>query len=278
MGHGHWVCRGFGIYLGEMFDAARGPAVAEGRRMIRASLFAVVAASSLLSACAASEPTDELGEETAADGEEGKGDAAGAFTFYNLIADNRACSFNSPSGCGTGFFVSRANRSTTQCGRGPAQSQCKVTSIDWSGTALPPSVAQSYEDGLQQSEPLLVKGTVVPAPDDRGLTFAVTEVWRASTAEFVPGVFTIVRDNGIRCVRAPCPSLTERRLNSNLSAQITGLDFDGVDATQEEIDLAREQLYGPDGLVVVGYRDYDSLGGKVRTVNRFFTKAPVPLH
>lgn len=245
---------------------------------MRASLFVALAASALIPACAADEPVDELGEETAADGEEGKGDAAGAFTFYNLIADTRACSFNAPGDCGQGFFLSRANRSTTQCGRGPAQSQCKITSIDWSQTAFPPSVAQSYEEGLRQSQPLLVKGDVVPAADDSGLSFAVTEVWWTSNPEFVDGVFTLVKDNGIRCITAPCPSLTERRLNSNLSAQITGLEFDGSGATAEEIELAQNQLYGEDGLVVVGYRDYDSAGGKTRTVNRFFIKAPVPLH
>jgi hypothetical protein len=246
--------------------------------MIRASLFGLIAASTLIPACADTTPVDELGEETAADGEEGKGDAAGAFTFYNLIADTRACSLNSPAGCGTGFFVSRANRSSTQCGRGTAQSQCKVTEIDWSGTAFPASVAQGYEDGLGEGRPLLVKGNVVPTADDRGLSFAVTEVWWTSNPEFVDGVFTLVKDNGIRCVRAPCPSLTERRLNSNLSAQITGLEFGDSSASQDEIDLARNQLYGADGLVVVGYRDYDNLGGKTRTVNRFFIKAPVPLH
>lgn len=221
---------------------------------------------------------DELGEETAADGEEGKGDAAGVFTFYNLIADNRACSLNSPSGCGTGFFLSRANRSTTQCGRGPAQSQCKITSIDWSGTAMPASVTQGYEDGLRDGQPLLVKGDVVPAANDASLSFKVTEIWWTNTAEFVDGVFTMVKDNGIRCVRAPCPSLTERRLNSNLSAQITGLDFDPSGAEPADIEVARDQLYGADGLIVVGYRDYDDLGGKTRTVNRWFIKAPVPLH
>ncbi|HUS31218.1 MAG TPA: DUF6748 domain-containing protein [Kofleriaceae bacterium] len=246
--------------------------------MIRASLF-IAAVAAVIPACAASSgPADELGEETAADGEEGKGDAAGAFTFYNLIADNRACSLNSPSGCGIGFFLSRANRSTTQCGRGTPQSQCKITELDWSGTALPPSVAKSYEDRLRDGQPLLVKGDVVPAANDAGLSFAVKELWVTNNPEFVEGVFAVVKDNGIRCVRAPCPSLTERRLNSNLSAQITGLDFDASGAEQADIDLAREQLYSADGLVVVGYRDYDSLGGKTRTVNRFFTKAPVPLH
>src|SRR5688572_3614937 len=145
---------------------------------MRASLLISLLASSLIPACAASDqPTDELGEETTADGEDGKGDGAAAFTFYNLLPDNRACSFDAPGDCGTGFFVSRANRSTTQCGRGVPQSQCKVGDIDWSGTAMPTSVAQSYEDGLHEGKPLLVRGSVVPAPDDSGLTIAVTEVW-----------------------------------------------------------------------------------------------------
>src|SRR5689334_13538574 len=173
--------------------------------MIRASLMTLLAASALLPACTdPPAPDDEFGQESAADGEEGKGDAAGAFTFYTLIADNRACSLNSPGDCGTGFFVSRANRSSTQCGRGPAQSQCKVKSIDWSGTAMPASVAKGYEDGVRDgSAPLIVKGDIVPAPDDSGLTFKATEIWWTSNPEFVDGVFALVKDNGIRCITAP---------------------------------------------------------------------------
>lgn len=250
------------------------------RIMIRASLFVAIAASALVPACATSEPADELAEETAADGEEGKGDAAGVFTFYNLIADNRACSFNAGPDCGSGFFLSRANRSTTQCGRGPAQSQCKITDINWSGTAMPASVAQGYEDDLRSGTPLLVKGTVVPAANDAGLSFAVTEIWVSSAPEWVDGVFTLVKDNGIRCITAPCPSLTERKLNSNIaSVNISSLDFDEVAAKdQDAIDLAHQQVYSEDGLIVVGYRAYDSAGGKARTVAKFFTKAPVPLY
>jgi len=246
---------------------------------MRASL-AVAFVTALIPACTDnSAPADELGDESSADGEEGKGDAAGVFTFYNLIGDTRACSLNSPSGCGTGFFLSRANRSLTQCGRGPQQSQCKITELDWSGTAFPASVAKDYEEGLREGRPLLVKGDVVPAANDAGLSFAVKEIWWTSNPEFVEGVFTLVKDNGIRCVRAPCPSLSERKLNSNLAAvNITGLDFEDSAGEQSEIDIARNQLYTEDGLVVVGYRDYDDLGGKTRTVNRFFIKAPVPVH
>ena len=42
------------------------------------------------------------------------------------------------------------------------------------------------------------------------------------------------------------------------------------------IQLAREELTD-DGLIVVGYRYYESDGGKGRTANKFFTRVPVPL-
>lgn len=244
--------------------------------MRTALLFASVT-SILTVACATSEPGDELAGESAADGEDGKGDAAAVFTYFNLLPDNRACSLDAGPDCGTGFFVSRANRATTQCGRGPAQSQCKVQTIDWSGTAMPSSVAQGYEDDLRSGKPLLVRGSVEPDPADRGLVVNVTEVWIASQPEWVDGVFTLVKDNGIRCITAPCPSLTEQKLNSNLSAQISGVDFDASGASEELVDLARGAMYG-EGVIVVGYRDYDSRGGKLRTANKFFTKAPVPLY
>ena len=242
------------------------------------ALLASVTSILAVGACAESDPVDELGEETEADGEDGKGDGAAAFTFFNLLPDNRACSFNSPPDCGTGFFVSRANRSTTQCGRGVPQSMCKVQTIDWSGTAMPDSVAQGYEEDLRNGKPLLVRGTIVPDPADRGISVAVTEIWVASQPEWVDGVFTLVKDNGIRCITAPCPSLTERRLNSNLSAQISSLDLEASGADRDLIERAYSEVYGGDGLVVVGYRYTDDAGGKGRTANKFFTKAPVPLH
>ena len=252
----------------------------EARAIMRTALFLALMTSTLVPACAESQPGDELAGETAADGEAGKADkdgGAGVFTYYNLIPDTRACSLDAGPDCGTGFFVSRANRSSTQCGRGPTTSQCKVHTIDWTGTAMPTSVAQGYEDDLRAGRPLLVRGSVVPSADDRALSVAVTEVWVASQPEWVDGVFTLVKDNGLRCITAPCPSLTEQKLNSNLSANITGVDFEASGADPELIDLARNAMYGGDGVIVVGYRDYDSRDGKLRTANKFFTKAPVPL-
>jgi hypothetical protein len=252
--------------------------VQNGAAMIRASLFLGLAVSAILPACTTSSPSgDEFAGESSADGEGGKGDTSGVYTFFNLIPDTRACSLNSPADCGTGFFASRANRSSTTCTRGVTASQCKVQTIDWTPTAMPASVAKNYEDRLRGGEPLLVRGELVPAANDAGVSLAVDEIWVGSSPEWAEGVFALVHDNGVRCITAPCPSLTEKKLNSTLSAQLTGVDFEASGAPQEAIDIAQQAMYG-DGVVVVGYRDYDSLGGKTRTANKFFTKAPVPLH
>lgn len=242
--------------------------------MIRTSLFLGVFAS-LIPACT-SPVEDELGEETTADGEDGKGDATAAFTYYNVFPDTRACSFDTPD-CG-GYDVSRANRSLTQCATlgGASLSKCKVWTIDWSGTAMPDSVSKSYEQMLHDGTPLLVRGSLVPDPADRGSVLNATEIWVPNRSEWVDGVFTLVKDNGVRCITAPCPSLTERRLNSNLSAQLSTVDLSDSGADADAIERAMGELYD-DGLIVVGYRFYDSAGGKARNANKFFTRAPVPL-
>jgi hypothetical protein len=233
------------------------------RAIMRTLLLGLLVAAAL-PACATSGSGDEFAGESSADGEDGKGDAAAAFTYFNVTAAT------------DGFDVARANRSTTQCGRGFAQPTCKTFSIDWTGTAMPASVAQSYEQMLKDGTPLLVRGTLSPDPADAGSVLAVKEIWVPNKADDVDGVFALVHDNGIRCVRAPCPSLTERKLNSTLSAQLTSVDLADSGANQDAIDLAMGELFD-DGLIVVGYRDYDSLGGKTRTANKFFTRAPVPL-
>ena len=243
---------------------------------MRTAFLLATLTSILIPACAASNG-DELDSDSGDSAADGKSDAAaGVSDFFNLIADTRACSLNSGADCGTGFFVSKANRSTTQCGRGFAQSQCKALQVEWR-TGMPPSVSQGYEDDLRAGQPLLVRGSLQPDPADRGMTMVVTEIWTASQPEWVDGVFALVKDNGIRCIHALCPSLTEKKLNSTLSANITGVDFAASGADEATIERAQNALY-TDGVVVVGYRDYDSLGGKTRTANKFFMKAPVPLY
>jgi hypothetical protein len=243
---------------------------------MRSALLVSLMTSLLVPACAETTAPDELAGESEADGQEGKGDTAAAFGFLYVTPDTRACSFDAGPDCGRGFFVSTPNRATMRCGFTVPMSKCKVFDIDWTRTAMPASVANGYEDGLRAGTPLVVRGELIPAPNDAGVHLSVSEIWLASSPAWAEGVFTLVKDNGLRCIKAPCPSMTERKLNSNLAAQISELDLETSGAPEELIDRAYRELYG-DGLIVVGYRYYDRDGGKARTANKFFTKAPVPL-
>lgn len=238
--------------------------------MLRISMFSAVLALGL-AACATEEPADELAGESSQDGEAGKGDSAAAFDFFAADPDVRACSFDARCG---GFFVSRPNRASTICGRGSQGARCYVDGLDWSGTALPDSVARGYEERLRNGEKLILKGTIAPHPADAGSVFAVTEVWlpriEGGVAE---GVAVLVKDNGLRCITAPCPSLTEYRVNSNRFAEITDIDLSTTDERMLEIGMSA--LYD-DGVLVFGDRYYPTKGAKGRAANQFYTRAPVP--
>jgi hypothetical protein len=227
-----------------------------------------------LAACSTSEPADELAGESSEDGEAGKGDSADAFDFFFADSDVRACSFDARCG---GFFVSRPNRTSTICGRGSQGERCYVDSLEWSGTALPESVARGYEEMLRKGEKLILKGTITPDAADRGATFAVTEVWlpRAQGGS-LDGVAVLVKNNGVRCFRAPCPSFNEYRLNSNRWAAITDLDLAASGAEELMIEIGMNATF-EDGVIIFGDRYYPQKDAKGRAANQFYTRAPVPM-
>jgi hypothetical protein len=245
--------------------------------MLRASMFSAVLALGLAACATEDSANDELAGETAEDGETGKGDSVDAFDFFTADPDLRACSFDSRCG---GFFVSRPNRSTTQCGRGVATERCYVDQLDWRTSGLPASVAREYAMELAAGKKLILKGVVAPDPADRGLSFAVKEVWVPRSDTGVnEGVAVLIKDNGIRCVRAPCFNLTEMRVNSNRTATISGVDFEASGADEAAIELGYGAMHAPDsqGVLVFGDRYYYGGDGKGRRANQFYTKAPVPM-
>jgi hypothetical protein len=254
-----------------------GTAVARRGGMLR---MMVVAVAVFGTACTA-EVVDELAGESPEDGEAtGKADADASFTFFTASPDLRQCSLDARCG---GFFVARPNRATTTCGRGQTGARCYVDGLDWSGTALPASVAASFEERVRAGEPMLLRGDISPAPDDRGSVLAVTEVWTAGSETGEPvaqldGVFVLVKDNGIRCITAPCPSLGETRLNSTRSANIHAVDLEASGADAGAIERAMSDIFGGDGVIVVGDRYYGKKKSKGRAAHQFFTRAPVPLH
>jgi hypothetical protein len=102
-------------------------------------------------ACAADSAPDELDGEL--DNEEaGKLDGDAAFTYWQVDVSS------------AGFAVSRPNRTSTECGDGTRGESCTVPALDLAGTAMPASVAKSYEDRLRAGESLLLRGEIAARP------------------------------------------------------------------------------------------------------------------
>ncbi|MGE0549099.1 MAG: DUF6748 domain-containing protein [Kofleriaceae bacterium] len=244
--------------------------------MLRSTVICAVVTSSLIGACASdrSASEDELAGETDDDGETGKGDAVDAFTYFKLTPDTRECT---PPACG-GYYVERANRALLKCGNDMVKS-CYVGEIAWE-TGMPSSMTTDFEQRLRGGEGLLLRGDVVNNPITRFLELSAKEIWVPASANGVAeGVFVLAKDNGIRCLTSPCPSITEIRLNSNRSTSITDLDLTPAGADEETIARAWQEL-GTAGLIVVGDRVFpenQGNGAKGRSANQFYLKAPVPL-
>ena len=67
-----------------------------------------------------------------------------------------------------------------------------------------------------------------------------------------------MRDNGVRCITFPCPSLTQYILNSKESSSLSGISFDKtLDAAI--VEWARTKIYAQEIVVVAG--TYETITG-----------------
>jgi hypothetical protein len=155
-------------------------------------------------------------------------------SFYSFRRDLRRCA--SPR-CG-GYFVKLVNQSRTRCADGRNQSECYVAEIDWRGQAEP------------DNDRGLLRGTI--RRKGQFGEFRVTEVWQAASANQPDGKFFRVRDRGLRCIAAPCPTHHEATLNSTASRNIAGVDLSGAGAPENLVSEANQAMTSPDGILVSG--------------------------
>jgi hypothetical protein len=235
---------------------------------------------SFSSACADSGSTDELaGEAESEDSLDGKSDAPnGASTYFEIRTDMRHCA--SPM-CG-GFFLDRLNATSTTCHDGAKREACYTPELDWSQAGLSESKVQallgkassSFASGQVKA---IVRGrfakknltTTVPAMG----RFIVTEAWVAQGDGDADGVFAKVYQNGIRCISAPCPSLTEKALNASRTANISDLDFTAGTYDDAAIQGVVSDYTEPSGVIVAGDRySFTQAGrtGKGRTATQAY--------
>lgn len=231
---------------------------------------------SIVPACASSDTDDELLADSADDANlDGKADADnGAYTYFAIAKDFRKCS--SPM-CG-GFFLARVNRSTTVCHTGSSADTCYTPVLDWSESGLDADLQEKLVNASGKTEGTfaLVRGrfakknTTTPSPSLG--KFIVTEAWVAEGDNAPDGVFAKVFDNGIRCITAPCPTLTEKGLNTGNAVNVADLDFAPADLSENQIQGFVEEYIAPSGIIVAGYRYTFKMNGK-RAKGRTVTNA-----
>lgn len=188
--------------------------------------------------------------------------------FYAQVRhDTRRCV--SPL-CG-GSWVDAVQRASTVCVDGRSAPECYVAEVDWSGSGL----NDAEVDDLT-SHGYLVRGKIVPRAFGSFGTlgvFVVTEAWRAATDGAAAGTFTMNRDNGVRCVRAPCFSIASQRLNSTVQNTLSSIVFSAVPGVEPALVRgAGEQLHAS-GVIVAGSWRTASNGGRALTPTQFYLRA-----
>ena len=161
-------------------------------------------------------------------------------TFYKFRHDMRRCL--SPV-CG-GYFISRVNFTKTKCVDGSWQSECYVTGLD--------TRALGADANLERVT--LLRGTLKPQTFGTFGTYAlfvVSEAWAPINDGAPTGLFHRMTDSGIRCVRAPCPTIRAAKLNSTIASNVTDVDFTSSGGTPAELRGSRPSMY-TDGFLAVG--------------------------
>lgn len=219
-----------------------------------------------VAACSTSEPDELSGEAETEAAADGKSDSVnGASTYFSIRADFRRCIYPL---CG-GHWLDRLNASTTKCASGSSAAECYTPELDWSQSGL----SQEAQDALTGKAATVgdgvhavVRGRFAPknltTPMPNLGRFIVTEAWVAQGEGASDGVFAKVFQNGIRCIAAPCPSLTEKALNSSRTANISDVDFGAGEYTDEAIDSLVNDYVAPGGILVAGDRYTFKISGR----------------
>lgn len=245
--------------------------------------FAAIAACSLFAAACASEGNvDELAGPEEVEPADGKGDTTegGVHTYYEITRDMRKCSFPMCSG----FFLDRLNATSTKCHDGSSNEQCYTPELDWSESGLTEAAVSKLEVAaatsvLQEGVHAIVRGRFakknLTTPSPSLGRFIVTEVWIAQSEAVSDGVFVKVRDNGVRCIAAPCASTTEKALNTSRTADIAEIDFAEAGVEDSILEQVGLDMFEPHGVIIAGDRynfKIDGRKGKGRTATAIYRR------
>jgi hypothetical protein len=157
--------------------------------------------------------------------------------------------------CG-GFFVKRVNQATTTCADGTKQAECYVSSFSLGGIGLS-AREESELRGAVETGKALVKARMYKQKFNGTVlgTLKANEGWLGATGGTPDGTFYRAADNGMRCVKAPCPSTTAYALNGggdDYNVIKVGFASTATPASQESLDRASAALGTTEGVLFAG--------------------------
>jgi len=208
---------------------------------------------SAVAGCASYAGPDEISQAATTEDEvAGTGDA-----YFEIARDVRKCA--APY-CG-GWYLSQLNHKVTTCHDGRAAAECYTPVLDWTFSNLPQTeqaklLAACDEAAGSSDVYAVVRGqfarTNTTTPQPQLGQFVIKGAWILEGDSHSAGEFVRLRDNGLRCLVAPCPSLTEDKLNTSKSSDISAIDYTPAGLTSEQIVECNEATFTPAGLLVAG--------------------------
>lgn len=182
--------------------------------------------------------------------------------MYVVDHDRRSCP---RPHCG-GYWVVIVNGVRTHCVDGLRHRRCHVArAVDGRG-----------RERADVPEGALVRGAMDRGRDARAILVAAAAYSPAGTAA-VSGGFYRIRDNGTRCVRAPCFSYTVTPVNATTRGRVSSLDLEASGASAAQVARALRTVGTRNGLYARGRFAPTPDGGKVFLAFRIYLRAPLPL-
>lgn len=159
--------------------------------------------------------------------------------------------------CG-GLWVKRVNEATTTCADGKKQKECYVASITFGGMGLSAREEQEFRASVESGHALIKARTYKTKWNSVTLgVLKASEGWLSATKSVdgsFDGTFYRAADNGIRCIKAPCPSTSASALNSKESWNVIAVHLDNTQNPADPDTLARAQnaISTAEGTLVAG--------------------------
>ena len=172
-----------------------------------------------------------------------------ALVAYQVVAlDTRKCAFPF---CG-GYFVKAVNQALTRCADGKWATRCHAVTLDTTGLGWTADQQARFDEGFARGQALVI-GTLATGTLQgvQANVLSAVSAWQGQSLKTAKGSFYNVRDTGIRCIVAPCPSLEATLLNTRKGPVTTDLDLSTTGATDEQIAATGPAL-GTSGVLVAG--------------------------